>query len=279
MRDAIKVKMPIWTTFNLLMGVLVVIQVQCFQEGICPQKDVPHGVRVLAPGSEVTLHCSGQITVDGRVLTREGDGRGTSNNPRRTSRAGDSARPAEEYGGQQPDVAESEGLDRASYMGETVNLTSEDTGSMLGRGLNGSQAEGGQSFIGGAVEKANTSSFDRVYDEALGAAERVVRGLRERVQWRVDGHRRTRGGDGGDVLQLSPLHLNDSGVYSCHRGGKKSSPSGSLLRALQSSPLSPATGRHPSAILAVIGWPINLSPQPLSATLFSRRGCTASCRR
>ncbi|KAJ8354716.1 hypothetical protein SKAU_G00222830 [Synaphobranchus kaupii] len=218
--------MRIWTTFFLLLGVWIDIQVQCFQEGMCPQKDPPRGVQVLAPGTEVTLHCSGRISVNGADIARTGTvstGKAKRDVRGGTDGGGVRAGPAEEYGGVETVAANQSGLveelDLASRAGERINLTREDRGSM-NTGPNGSEAGGG-GFVEGAVENANASDLGVAYHGALEEQGRAVRGLRDRVQWRVNGRLRERGGKDGDTLQLGPLRLGDKGNYSCHRGGRK----------------------------------------------------------
>ncbi|KAG9345375.1 hypothetical protein JZ751_009922 [Albula glossodonta] len=218
--------MRIWTTLKLLLSVLIVIQVQCFQDGLCPQKDTPHGAQVLSPGSALTLYCNGWITVDGVDITHnswvlngreEGAGEGVSDKLRRTSRAGDHDEPPVQHRGEQlGDTSQPrlrQELDHTGHVGEAVSLTGED-----GR-VNGSQLDKARSDVMGDEEKANASSSSK----ALGAAGRVERGLRDRTQWKVNGHPRTTGGGGdrGDMLHLAALRLSDSGVYSCQQAGRE----------------------------------------------------------
>ncbi|KAI1885950.1 hypothetical protein AGOR_G00209030 [Albula goreensis] len=218
--------MRIWTTLKLLLSVLIVIQVQCFQDGLCPQKETPHGAQVLRPGSALTLHCNGWITVDGVDITHnswvlngreEGAGEGVSDKLRRTSRAGDHDKSSVQHRGEQlGDTSQPrlrQELDHTGHVGEAVSPTGED------RRVNGSQLDKARSDVMGDEEKANASSSSK----ALGAAGRVERGLRDRTQWKVNGHPRTTGGGGdrGDVLHLAALRLSDSGVYSCQQAGRE----------------------------------------------------------
>ncbi|XP_036395749.1 interleukin-6 receptor subunit alpha [Megalops cyprinoides] len=218
--------MCIWTTLTLLLSILVVIDVQSFQERKCPKKDPPPGVLVLAPGKELTLSCSGRITVNGVDITESsGVPRGREERDNHPSPTG--VWRGEEHRGERPDRAESvtvshAGLadrpDHSSQKGETVNVTSEDGGVTLNRGLNGTQVKAAHSFEGAAVN-GHASGVDGVHDEGVGPAERMQRGLR--VQWKVNGSVRPAEVDGGDTLHLSALRLSDTGVYSCHQGRKQ----------------------------------------------------------
>ncbi|XP_061104589.1 interleukin-6 receptor subunit alpha [Conger conger] len=194
------------TSFNLLLGVLIEIQVQCFQEGICPQKDPPRGVQVLAAGTNVTLHCSGQISVD---MARPGGGpRGGAEGEARATLPPGVETVAPNRTGLM------EGADSAGGAGETLDPTGEGS---VSAGLNGSEA--------GSAGHANASGADGgdagARGEAPGTEGRVARGLGDRAQWRVNGRVWTRGGEAGDTLRIAPLLPSDRGNYSCHRGGKK----------------------------------------------------------
>ncbi|XP_035261967.1 interleukin-6 receptor subunit alpha isoform X1 [Anguilla anguilla] len=205
-------KMRIWTTFHLILGVLIEIQVQCFQEGICRQKAPPRGVQVLAPGTEVTLHCSGRISVNGVDIAQTGGastGRTEGDVREGPGKEGVHARPdggVETIRANRSELMEEPDL--AGGAGDTVNLTMEERGG-VGTGLNGSE-------VGGAVQNANASGSDGAYAGAPG-----TEGREARVQWRVNGRLGTRGEEEGGTLRLAPLRLSHKGNYSCHRGGRK----------------------------------------------------------
>lgn len=177
-------------------------------------------MQVLAPGSEVTLHCSGRISVNGVDIAHTG-GVSTGRAEREVGEgAGGEGVPAELGAGLETVSLNRSGLmeelDLAGGAGETLNLTGEDSGS-----VNGSEAGRGRGFGRGAAEHGNASAVDGAYAGALGTEGRAARGLADGAQWRLNGRVRASGGVAGDALLLAPLRLCDGGNYSCHQGGKK----------------------------------------------------------
>ncbi|KAJ8290025.1 hypothetical protein GJAV_G00007870 [Gymnothorax javanicus] len=208
--------MRIWTTVHLL-GIFIQIQVQCFEEGICPRKDPPRGAQVLAPGTEVILHCSGRVSVNGvDIAETDGVPKGRAEGDIRDKAHVEEVHEEPETGMETVTANRSRLMNelglpgRAGGMG---NLTGEDRGSM-DTGLS-------NKIAGGAMENASASTPDGAYAGTLGTAGRLARGLKEGVQWRVNGRLRTRGREEEDMLLLAPLKLSDRGNYSCLRDGRK----------------------------------------------------------
>uniref|UniRef100_A0A8C9V8P4 Interleukin 6 receptor n=1 Tax=Scleropages formosus TaxID=113540 RepID=A0A8C9V8P4_SCLFO len=138
-------------------------------------------VKVLAPGSKVTLSCSGRVTVDGAEVALTAHGQ------------------AERYGvSSTVAVKTREGTSMATVTDDlnhsTHHLMSvKPTANMEDHTLSSEE---------GAETTANTSSVNQKIAETLGTARRMVRGLKQ--------HRR-------DLLELGPLNLSNSGNYSCYK--------------------------------------------------------------
>uniref|UniRef100_A0A8C9TGN3 Interleukin 6 receptor n=1 Tax=Scleropages formosus TaxID=113540 RepID=A0A8C9TGN3_SCLFO len=142
-------------------------------------------VKVLAPGSKVTLSCSGRVTVDGAEValtahgqaeSDEGEHRGARNSVWSTSKEG--------YG-----------------VSSTVAVKTREGTSMAT-----------------VTDDLNHSTHHLMsIAETLGTARRMVRGLKQAVQWRRNGRPLRSNEHRRDLLELGPLNLSNSGNYSCYK--------------------------------------------------------------
>uniref|UniRef100_A0A8C9U298 Interleukin 6 receptor n=1 Tax=Scleropages formosus TaxID=113540 RepID=A0A8C9U298_SCLFO len=181
---------------------------------VSPREPGPN-VKVLAPGSKVTLSCSGRVTVDGAEValtahgqaeSDEGEHRGARNSVWSTSKEG--------YGvSSTVAVKTREGTSMATVTDDlnhsTHHLMSvKPTANMEDHTLSSEE---------GAETTANTSSVNQKIAETLGTARRMVRGLKQAVQWRRNGRPLRSNEHRRDLLELGPLNLSNSGNYSCYK--------------------------------------------------------------
>ncbi|XP_029115647.1 interleukin-6 receptor subunit alpha isoform X2 [Scleropages formosus] len=199
----------------LLCALLGLVVARGSAEDLCPRREPGPNVKVLAPGSKVTLSCSGRVTVDGAEValtahgqaeSDEGEHRGARNSVWSTSKEG--------YGvSSTVAVKTREGTSMATVTDDlnhsTHHLMSvKPTANMEDHTLSSEE---------GAETTANTSSVNQKIAETLGTARRMVRGLKQAVQWRRNGRPLRSNEHRRDLLELGPLNLSNSGNYSCYK--------------------------------------------------------------
>ncbi|XP_066538369.1 interleukin-6 receptor subunit alpha [Hoplias malabaricus] len=218
---------------------------------ICPRKEPPPGVLPLTLGSEVVLDCSGAVTVNGVQLVtatkqkeRLGRRRTATGQWTTSQTEGDSTGKTGIYhstikntGRYQNKTATGKYAEDKSDAISTVKTPTVTTQERTGTGQDFTLSqyaqpnrvrrvtEEGEAFsvtleMGITTERGTNMEYED-YDDYGDNEEgrRVTRAIKKLTRWTRNGQK-VRGVRSGGVLRLSDIQLNDSGNYSCYKGGR-----------------------------------------------------------